>query len=74
MCQLIKNSGHNIQYFVHRIIGKDDYLTKTLKQISKNQVLIPGSGKFMLQPISILDVCSCINVALTLKFSNKIID
>ncbi len=29
----------------------------------------------MLQPISILDVCSCINVALnSSKFSNKIID
>ena len=75
--QLIKNSG--LQYTIFRpsyIVGKDDYLTKNIsKQISKNQVLIPGSGKFMLQPISIVDVCSCINVALnSSKFSNKIID
>jgi Predicted nucleoside-diphosphate-sugar epimerases len=75
--QLIKNYG--LQYTIFRpsyIVGKDDYLTKNIsKQISKNQVLIPGSGKFMVQPISIVDVCSCINVALnSSKFSNKIID
>ena len=75
--QLIKNSG--LQYTIFRpsyIVGKDDYLTKNIsKQITKNQVLVPGSGKFMLQPISIHDVCSCINLALnSQKFSNKIID
>ena len=43
--------------------------------MKKNQVLIPGSGKFILQPISINDVCSCINIAMnSSKFSNKIID
>ena len=75
--QLIKNSG--LKYTIFRpsyIIGIDDYLTKNIsKQISKKQVLIPGSGKFMLQPISISDVCSCINIAInSSKFSNKIID
>ena len=36
---------------------------------------MPGSGKFILQPISIDDVCSCIGIALNSpKFSNKIID
>ena len=68
-----------LQYTIFRpsyIVGKDDYLTKNIsKQISKNQVLIPGSGKFLLQPISIVDVCSSIHVALnSSKFSNKIID
>jgi len=75
--QLIKNSG--LQYTIFRpsyIVGKDDYLTKNIsKQILKNRVLIPGSGKFLLQPISILDTCSCIYSALnSSKFSNKIID
>ena len=75
--QLIKNSG--LKYTIFRpsyIVGKDDYLTKNItKQINKNRVLVPGSGKFLLQPISITDVCSCINLAMSSsKFSNKIID
>jgi len=75
--QLIKNSG--LQYTIFRpsyILGDDDYLTKNiLKQIRRKQVVIPGSGKFFLQPISINDVCKCINAALhSSKFSNKIID
>jgi NADH dehydrogenase len=75
--QLIKNSG--LQYTIFRpsyILGNDDYLTKNIsKQLVKKQVLVPGSGKFLLQPISIDDVCMCINAALhSSKFSNKIID
>jgi len=75
--KLIKNSG--LQYTIFRpsyIIGDDDYLTKNIsKQLLKKQVLIPGSGKFMLQPISIDDVCSCIKTTFdSQKFSNKIID
>jgi len=75
--QLIKNSG--LSYTIFRpsyIIGKDDYLTKNiLNQMKKNQVLIPGSGKFILQPISIHDVCSCIRIAMNSpKFSSKTID
>ena len=75
--QLIKNSG--LQYTIFRpsyILGVDDYLTKNIsKQLLKKQVLIPGSGKFYLQPIFIDDVCSCINTALhSSKFLNKIID
>ena len=75
--QLIKKSG--LKYTIFRpsyILGNDDYLTKNiLKQILKKQILVPGSGKFLLQPISIDDVCRCINVALhSSKFSNKIID
>jgi len=75
--QLIKNSG--LQYTIFRpsyILGDDDYLTKNiLKQIRRKQVVIPGSGKFLLQPICINDVCKCINAVLhSSKFSNKIID
>ena len=75
--QLIKKSG--LRYTIFRpsyIIGNDDYLTKNItKQISKKQILVPGSGKFIIQPISIEDVCSCITIALNSpNFSNKIID
>jgi len=75
--QLIKKSG--LQYTIFRpsyILGVDDYLTKNiLKQMVKKQVLIPGSGNFVLQPISIDDVCLCINTALhSSKFFNKTID
>tara|TARA_Y100001954_G_C15630484_1_gene512429 strand:- start:43 stop:858 length:816 start_codon:yes stop_codon:yes gene_type:complete len=75
--QLIKKSG--LRYTIFRpsyIIGNDDYLTKNIsKQILKKHVIIPGSGKFLLQPISIDDVCKCIKVGLnSSKFSNKIID
>jgi len=75
--QLIKKSG--LQYTIFRpsyILGADDYLTKNIsKQIQKKQILIPGSGNFILQPISIDDVCSCINITLhSPKFLNKTID
>ena len=75
--QLIKKSG--LQYTIFRpsyILGADDYLTKNIsKQIQKKQILIPGSGNFILQPISIDDVCSCINITLhSSKFLNKTID
>ena len=75
--QLIKKSG--LEYTIFRpsyIIGIDDYLTKNIsRQIKKKRILVPGSGKFLLQPISINDVCACINIALnSSKFSNKIID
>jgi len=75
--QLIKKSG--LHYTIFRpsyILGNDDYLTKNIsKQILKKQVLIPGSGKFILQPISIDDACLCINIALhSSKFLNKTFD
>ena len=75
--QLIKKS--DLQYTIFRpsyILGIDDYLTKNIsKQLIKKQILIPGSGKFILQPVLIDDVCSCINIALrSSKFSNKTID
>ena len=75
--QLIQKSG--LQYTIFRpsyIVGDDDYLTRNIsKQIKKKRIIVPGSGKFLLQPISIDDVCSCIGTALnSRKFSNKIID
>jgi NADH dehydrogenase len=75
--QIIRNSG--LDYTIFRpsyIIGRDDYLTKNIqKQIKKKKILIPGSGKYIIQPISIIDVCKVINVALHAKtFSKKIVD
>jgi len=75
--QLIIKSA--IDYTIFRpsyIIGRDDYLTKNIsKQIRKKCVYIPGKGNFLIQPIAIDDVCSCIKIALSSKkFSRKIID
>jgi len=75
--QLIKKSG--LQYTIFRpsyIVGDDDYLTSNIsEQIKKKRILLPGSGNFLLQPVSIHDVCTCVCVALdSPKFSNKIID
>lgn len=58
------------------IIGKDDYLSKQLNnQIKKNQLLIPGSGKYCIQPISIYDVTKVFKeIILSSKFDNQIFD
>ena len=73
----IINSG--LDYTIFRasyIIGKTDQLTKALsKQMKKGVIVIPGSGKYRLQPISVLDVTKIILEAiLGKKFSRKIID
>ena len=73
----IINSG--LDYTIFRasyIIGKTDHLTKALsKQMKKGVIVIPGSGKYRLQPISVLDVTKIILEAiLEKKFSRKIID
>lgn len=75
--QLIINSG--LDYTIFRpsyIIGKDDLLSQNLKkQIKKGTVIIPGSGKYKLQPIFINDVIEIILKSVTSKnFSKKIID
>ena len=75
--QLIVRSG--LDYTIFRpsyIIGKDDYLTKNIKrQLRKKKILIPGSGRYIIQPISINDVCKILHLALkSKKFSKKIID
>jgi len=73
----IINSG--LDYTIFRasyIIGKTDYLTKALsKQMKKGVVIIPGSGKYRLQPISVVDVAKIIPEAINeKKFSKKILD
>ena len=73
----IINSG--LDYTIFRasyIIGKTDHLTKSIsKQMKKGTIIIPGSGKYRLQPIFVEDVAKIILEAiLEKKFSNKILD
>ena len=75
--QEIINSG--LDYTIFRasyIMGETDHLTKTLsKQMKNGVIVIPGSGKYRLQPIFVLDVAKIIlEAVLEKKFSNKIID
>ena len=58
------------------IIGKTDHLTRSLsKQMKKGTIVIPGSGKYRLQPIFVEDVGKIIlESILEKKFSNKILD
>jgi len=58
------------------IIGKNDPLTKNLNsQIKSGKIIIPGSGKYHLQPIFVNDVAKVIyNSVISKKFSNKIIE
>ena len=75
--RLIIKSGLNYTIFrPSYIIGKDDYLTRNFKkQIRKKKILIQGSGKYVIQPISINDVCHVVQLALhSKKFAKKIID
>ncbi len=75
--QEIISSG--LDYTIFRasyIIGKTDHLTKSLsKQMKKGTIIIPGSGKYRLQPIFVEDVAKIIlESILEKKFSNKILD
>ena len=75
--QEIINSG--LDYTIFRpsyIVGKKDYLSKFIqKQIKKGIVIIPGSGKYHLQPIFVEDVAKIIVESIyEKKFSNKILD
>ena len=75
--QEIISSG--LDYTIFRasyIIGKTDHLTKSLsKQMKKGTIVIPGSGKYRLQPIFVEDVGKIIlESILEKKFSNKILD
>ena len=58
------------------IIGKDDLLSKNLKnQIKSGEIIIPGSGTYLIQPIHVFDVVKVIFESLSqLRFNNKIID
>ena len=73
----IINSGLDYTIFLASyIIGKTDHLTKSLsKQVKKGTIIIPGSGRYRLQPIFVEDVAKIILEAiLEKKFSNKILD
>jgi len=75
--QEIINSG--LDYTIFRasyIIGETDHLTKSLsKQMKKGVIIIPGSGKYQLQPIFVEDVAKIIlKSILEKKFSKKILD
>ena len=75
--QEIISSG--LDYTIFRasyIIGKTDHLTRSLsKQMKKGTIVIPGSGKYRLQPIFVEDVAKIIlESILEKKFSNKILD
>ena len=75
--QEIINSGLNYTIFrPSYIVGKKDYLSKfILKQIKKGIVIIPGSGKYRLQPIFVEDVAKIIVESIyEKKFSNKMLD
>lgn len=73
----IKNSG--MDYTILRpsfIVGKGDPLTRHLaRQIGQGTVIVPGSGKFQMQPISISDVSKIVFESLLNKrLSNKTLD
>lgn len=75
--KLIRQSG--LDYTILRasyIVGQDDPLTENLsKQVKRGTVLIPGSGTYRLQPISVNDVCQVILSCITnRRLSNQIVD
>ncbi|MGQ0377039.1 MAG: SDR family oxidoreductase [Nitrososphaerota archaeon] len=75
--QLIINSGLN--YTILRasyIIDKNDPLSLSLtRQIKNGTIIIPGSGAYHLQPISVNDVAEVIyKTLISKKFLNKVID
>ena len=75
--ELIKKSGLNYTIFrPSYIIGKDDLLSKNLrKQIKNGKVIIPGSGRYVIQPIFVNDVSQIILQASSSEnYKNKIID
>lgn len=75
--QELINSG--IDFTIFRpsyIIGKDDLLSKSLnKQVKNGQIIIPGSGKYRIQPIFVDDVSKIIlQAAILKKYSKKTLD
>ena len=74
--QAIINSG--VDYTILRpsyIIGPNDHLTRNLqKQVQNGKLYIPGSGKYLLQPISIQDTVRILEKAATGQLRNQILD
>ena len=75
--KIIINSGLNYTIFrPSYIVGRDDQFTKYLKkQIKNGEIIIPGSGSYLIQPIYIKDVVEIIFQSIRKKvFQNKIFD
>ena len=74
--QIIKSGLDYTIFRASYIIGRTDHLTKSItKQMKKGTIIIPGSGRYRLQPIFVEDVAKIILEAiLEKKFSNKILD
>ena len=75
--KLVMNSGLNYTIFrPSYIVGRDDFFTKYLKrQIKKKRIEIPGSGRYLIQPIYINDVAKIfLQSVQKTKFRNKILD
>ncbi len=75
--QIVRKSG--LDYVIFRpsyIMGRGDALARNIKKQKKNgRIIIPGSGKYRMQPIYILDACSILLDAATLeKYSKKTLD
>ena len=75
--ELIKKSG--LAYTILRpsyIIGQNDLFTKNLKkQIKTGNVIIPGSGRYAIQPIFVNDVSKILFQASYMnRYKNKILD
>jgi uncharacterized protein YbjT (DUF2867 family) len=73
----IIDSGLNYTIFrPSYIVGKDDLFSKNLKkQIKSGEIIIPGSGRYSIQPIHVSDVVKVIFESVSqLRFNDKIID
>ena len=69
----------NLDYTIFRpsyIMGNDDHLTQNLRKQIKNKIIvIPGSGKYKMQPIFVNDACEIILQSIfSKKYSKKILD
>lgn len=75
--QAISESG--LEYVIFRpsyIVGNDDHLTENLTRQSKEGgIVVPGSGRYAIQPISIHDVAAVLVRAVTAgSLRNRILD
>lgn len=58
------------------ILGRDDHLTASLRrQIRRGAIVVPGSGRFAMQPIYVGDACEIIlQSILHPRYSNRTVD
>ena len=75
--RIIKKS--HIPYIIFRasyIVGRGDALTRKISKLAKARLcIVPGDGKYIIQPIHIDDACSAIlSLALSDRLANKTLD